>query len=700
MGLGETVAEGVKLAGAALSEMIEDLGDNLAAQADRLSGTLGLGVGAAGNSHLGRGVEEEAVRVVARLRPQRRPLGRRSARLRAAHGSVQILGEVRAALPATFQLDALLEEHASQEQAYVHTVRPLLPRFLGGARCAVLFCGASGTGKTHSAFGTASVLSNLAAAADSEWGVAPRASRDLFETLGEAVGAGGELQVSVSWLEVRGDQCYDLLDGGKLLRLRESPALGTHAPGLARRPAECHDDVLRHIAHGARRRSTAPTRANMHATRAHTVFTLHLRRRTRRRGRMAPPDACLTLVDLAAGAAGGAHQYVQQQPQPVRARRSAEEAAIHSSLGALSTYLEALRTAQGGGRRRRRARTGRALTRLVQPMVTGPHPFLIAAMASCAVGEADMADTIATLRLATLLRGLRTAVRASPPLLPPAAAAAAAAAASAGLSLPELYGEAWEGLDYSADLPPKYGLEAPPSPRWPQSAPLPADDPRPRARLLCTVERRAAALGGRGVARPAAAARRRRQRERRRRERRRRLRRRASAAAHVAAAAPAAARPFVVGAPARRLLGQSAVHAVRGLRVGELAAVGLGVGAQRAVGAAAGAAGGGCPLCRGGAAARLEPAGARLALGRRLWAARGGGDSHRDARGGRDARARRRRVVGPRRVQGGRAGGAAVGAAGAVGGGGGGAAAARELLAGGGSGRRSAGRYGSHQRYT
>ena len=359
VGLGETVAEGVKLAGAALSEMIEDLGDNLAAQADRLSGTLGLGVGAAGNSHLGRGVEEEAVRVVARLRPQRRPLGRRSARLRAAHGSVQILGEVRAALPATFQLDALLEEHASQEQAYVHTVRPLLPRFLGGARCAVLFCGASGTGKTHSAFGTASVLSNLAAAADSEWGVAPRASRDLFETLGEAVGAGGELQVSVSWLEVRGDQCYDLLDGGKLLRLRESPALGTHAPGLARRPAECHDDVLRHIAHGARRRSTAPTRANMHATRAHTVFTLHLRRRTRRRGRMAPPDACLTLVDLAAGAAGGAHQYVQQQPQPVRARRSAEEAAIHSSLGALSTYLEALRTAQGGGRRRRRAR-GRA----------------------------------------------------------------------------------------------------------------------------------------------------------------------------------------------------------------------------------------------------------------------------------------------------------------------------------------------------
>ena len=159
VGLGETVAEGVKLAGAALSEMIEDLGDNLAAQADRLSGTLGLGVGAAGNSHLGRGVEEEAVRVVAAEAAAAAAGAAVGAAPRVARSSVQILGEVRAALPATFQLDALLEEHASQEQAYVHTVRPLLPRFLGGARCAVLFCGASGTGKTHSAFGTASVLS-------------------------------------------------------------------------------------------------------------------------------------------------------------------------------------------------------------------------------------------------------------------------------------------------------------------------------------------------------------------------------------------------------------------------------------------------------------------------------------------------------------------------------------------------------------
>ena len=154
---------------------------------------------------------------------------------------------------------------------------------------------------------------------------------------------------------------------------------------------------------------------------------------------MAPPDACLTLVDLAAGAAGGAHQYVQQQPQPVRARRSAEEAAIHSSLGALSTYLEALRTAQGGGPPpSARAHRACALTRLVQPMVTGPHPFLIAAMASCAVGEADMADTIATLRLATLLRGLRTAVRASPPQL---------AAAEAGPLQRESY---WQEVDRTA----------------------------------------------------------------------------------------------------------------------------------------------------------------------------------------------------------------------------------------------------------
>ena len=294
---------------------------------------------------------------------------------------------------------------------------------------------------------------------------------------------------------------------------------------------------------------------HMHATRAHTVFTLHLRRRTRRRGRMAPPDACLTLVDLAAGAAGGAHQYVQQQPQPVRARRSSEEAAIHSSLGALSTYLEALRTAQGGGPPPARAHRACALTRLVQPMVTGPHPFLIAAMASCAVGEADMADTIAT----------SASPRSSAACAPPSARRRRCAARRRRRRRRRRLRRSLAPRALRRSMGGSRLLGRPAAQVRPRGAAVAAvaavgaaaggRPPRPRARLLCPVERRAAApsapRGGsarrRRPSTPAARAAPAR--------RRRRLRRRAPAAAHVAAAAPAAARPFVVGAPARRLLG-------------------------------------------------------------------------------------------------------------------------------------------------
>ena len=91
--------------------------------------------------------------VVARLRPEQPPLGTRSARLQTAHGCVTVRGAVRAAQPTRFQMDALLEEGASQLHSYGLGPAKLLPRLLRGQRCAMLYLGANGAGKTHSAFG-------------------------------------------------------------------------------------------------------------------------------------------------------------------------------------------------------------------------------------------------------------------------------------------------------------------------------------------------------------------------------------------------------------------------------------------------------------------------------------------------------------------------------------------------------------------
>ena len=77
-------------------------------------------------------IERVPVWVAARLRPARLPLGRRSARLLAANGCVTVRGVGAGAVPARFQLDALLEEGASQLHAYEAGPARLLPRLLDG----------------------------------------------------------------------------------------------------------------------------------------------------------------------------------------------------------------------------------------------------------------------------------------------------------------------------------------------------------------------------------------------------------------------------------------------------------------------------------------------------------------------------------------------------------------------------------------
>ena len=276
----------------------------------------------------------EPLRVVCRLRPARPPLGRRSARLSCAYGAVRVRGAVRGASPTSFQLDALLEEAASQEVAYAHGAGTLVPRLLAGRRCAALFVGQSGSGKTHAAFGSPAVLADFRSRGDDEWGAAPRASRQLFDTLGETIGAAGPLELSVTWYEVRGSQLTDLLrpepheatpgrdgrtdgrtggGGGArgthdvdevVLRVRESIRAGPYVQGLRRVVVESHDQVLGLLSVGASRRTLSTARANLRSSAGTSFFTLHLRSRVGTPQEPPPPDEpSLTLIDVAAGPA-------------------------------------------------------------------------------------------------------------------------------------------------------------------------------------------------------------------------------------------------------------------------------------------------------------------------------------------------------------------------------------------------------------
>ena len=413
--MGDAVASGLHVAGRALEEWWDEAALKVS------KGVASLGGGGGGEWGTTTAVP---LRVVARLRPQRPPLGRRSRRLLCEDGCVRVLGEVRAALPASFQFDAVLEEHATQEEAYEHGAAQLLPRLLAGGRAAMLYAGQAGAGKTHTCFGSRAVLTNLHAAPAEEWGAAPRLTKQLFEALGEAAGAGGPLELRVSWLELCGTRLRDLLgESGRELRLRESAAHGAHVPELSLHVAESHDRVLALLQAGARNRRVGATRNNLLSSRSHTFFSLHLRRRRQHKHDNGPPaatDACLTLVDLAAPPPPTA--------LPAAARKSdapAEVGEIEASLGALSSVLAGLRASQASGAPAL-AEPFRAhpLCRLVQPMLLGD--CVCAACINVSVAEADMPATLAALRLGALLRGLQTHIKPHSRILRRATAAAAA----------------------------------------------------------------------------------------------------------------------------------------------------------------------------------------------------------------------------------------------------------------------------------
>ena len=420
--MGGAVASGLHEAGRAL----EEWWDEAALKVSERVASFGSG---GGGGEWGT-TTAVPLRVVARLRPQRPPLGRRSRRLLCEDGCVRVLGEVRAALPASFQFDAVLEEHATQREAYEHGAAQLLPRLLAGGRAAMLYVGQAGAGKTHTCFGSSAVLTNLHAAPSDEWGAAPRLAKQLFEALGEAAGAGGPLELRVSWLELSGTRLRDLLgDSSRDLRLRESAARGAHVPELSLHVAESHDRVLALLQAGARNRRVAATRANLLSSRSHTFFCLHLRRRRHHKHDNGPPaatDACLTLVDLAAPPPPTA--------LPAAARQTdapTDVGEIEASLGALSSVLAGLRASQAAGSPSL-ADPFRAhpLCRLMQPLLLGD--CVCAASVNVSVAEADMPATLAALRLGALLRGLQTHIKPHSRILRRATAAAAATGGWAG----------------------------------------------------------------------------------------------------------------------------------------------------------------------------------------------------------------------------------------------------------------------------
>ncbi|KAJ3872808.1 P-loop containing nucleoside triphosphate hydrolase protein [Lentinula edodes] len=242
--------------------------------------------------------------------------------------------------------------HDASAALFERDVFPLLSNVLGGSTVTIFAYGVTSSGKTHTMQG--------------EDGIIGMVVDELFK-------GGGDLDISMSYLELYLDAPYDLLvppTQRRKLQILSTVSRGTnpnpknttfghtiHLPHLSTHPissvAEFHNLYQR----GVRHRSTGATLLNSGSSRSHAVLTFYVGAKGK-----------LHLLDLAGSEN---NNLTGNDPQRMR-----ESAAINTSLSALGQVVGALNEKSGGSGARIPYRSSN-LTRLLSDALGGTSLALL-----------------------------------------------------------------------------------------------------------------------------------------------------------------------------------------------------------------------------------------------------------------------------------------------------------------------------------
>lgn len=176
-----------------------------------------------------------------------------------------------------FEFDHTFHEDDSTDDVYLNCVENLLPFVLKGGRATVFAYGQTGSGKTHTMVGIQSLLAS-----------------DLFQMLESEQSS---LQVFVSFFEIYGGRCQDLLNNRNRLNVREDGSGEVVVSDLAELQTRSVEETLEVIEMGNKNRTTHATESNDESSRSHAICQISLRLRDKVHGK-------LSLIDLAGSERG------------------------------------------------------------------------------------------------------------------------------------------------------------------------------------------------------------------------------------------------------------------------------------------------------------------------------------------------------------------------------------------------------------
>jgi len=209
-----------------------------------------------------------------------------------------------------FEVDHAFDETVSTTEVYRCAVQPLVGFVTQGGRATVFAYGQTGSGKTYSM-----------------QGIQVHVVEDLFRLI-TTDKAYAQMRVFVSYFEIYGGRCQDLLNNRQRLNVREDGSGEVIVGDLEEFEADGPESLQAIVDTGNRNRTTHATESNDESSRSHAICQIALRIGEKQVGR-------LSLIDLAGSERAADTKSHNRQ-------RRLEGAEINKSLLALKECIRAL----------------------------------------------------------------------------------------------------------------------------------------------------------------------------------------------------------------------------------------------------------------------------------------------------------------------------------------------------------------------
>ncbi|XP_061384485.1 chromosome-associated kinesin KIF4 isoform X1 [Danaus plexippus] len=291
-----------------------------------------------------------------------------------------------------FTYNYVFPQHINQQEFYDTAVKGLIGKLFQGYNVTILAYGQTGSGKTYT-MGTNYSGSD---GDSTKLGVIPQAVADIFDFI-ETHEDKFIFKVSVSFMELYQEQCYDLLSGKErghsIIEIREDINKGVILPGITELPVASTRETMTVLERGSSGRVTGSTAMNQASSRSHAVFTIVIAKESRSDKNLATTSK-FHLVDLA-----GSERIKKTKASGERLREGVK---INQGLLALGNVISAL---GDGTNRSFISYRDSKLTRLLQDSLGGNSLTLMVACVSPA--DYNLDETVSTLRYADRARRIR-----------------------------------------------------------------------------------------------------------------------------------------------------------------------------------------------------------------------------------------------------------------------------------------------------